>query len=321
MNDNNSSKQILLSVIGVAILVIAVVGISFAFFTYTRTGARNNVINTGSISFAFNDSEFIWLENQYPITYSQGLSIKSNGTTYITETPNDKIADEIDGGLCQFTIVGSASSGTVNYNIYLVPTTIASGTTETSENGLYSIDGSTKDGTLLPSQIMVNIQSSGTDIFTNDDLVGNQSVNDTNSGSLTFVPYTPNLVTTDRTIGGVLISDLLLITDTNYSDIGATSDTVGSYLLGTGAVTGGDEKTRYFELRMFIPEYHVALDNDVTFAEENANGVYTTTGYYTQVTRSDTLQSDTHPKWYYSTGSFAKKYYSMKIRIDASATS
>lgn len=317
MNDNNSSKQILLSVIGVAILVIAVVGVSFAFFTYTRTGARNNVINTGSISFAFNDSEYIWLENQYPITYSQGLAIKSNGTQYMdSSNAADKVADEIDGGLCQFTVVGSASSGTVNYNIFLVPTDIPSGTTETSQSGTYSIDGSTKDGKLLPSQIMVNLQTSGTDFFTNDELVGNVAVT-----GLTFTPVVSNLTTTDRTVGGALISDLTLVTNGNYASLGATQDNVGSYLLGSGAVTGGDEKTRYFELRMFIPEYHVALDNDVTFAEEARTGTYTNTGYYTQVVRADSSQSDTHSKWYYSTGSFAKKYYSMKIRIDASATS
>ena len=32
MSNSNSSKQVLLSVIGVAILVVAIVGVSFAFF-------------------------------------------------------------------------------------------------------------------------------------------------------------------------------------------------------------------------------------------------------------------------------------------------
>ena len=40
MNNNNSSKQILLSVLGVAILVVAVVGISFAAFSYSKTGGK-----------------------------------------------------------------------------------------------------------------------------------------------------------------------------------------------------------------------------------------------------------------------------------------
>ena len=48
MNQSNSSKQVLLSVIGVAILVVAVVGVSFAFFNYTRTGQQNTV-RTGQI--------------------------------------------------------------------------------------------------------------------------------------------------------------------------------------------------------------------------------------------------------------------------------
>ena len=44
MNNNNSSKQILLSVLGVAILVVAVVGISFAAFSYSKTGTVENTI-------------------------------------------------------------------------------------------------------------------------------------------------------------------------------------------------------------------------------------------------------------------------------------
>lgn len=49
--ENNNSKQAVLSIVGIAILVIAVVGVSFAFFTYSRTGSENNIITTGSITF------------------------------------------------------------------------------------------------------------------------------------------------------------------------------------------------------------------------------------------------------------------------------
>ncbi len=51
--ENNNSKQVLFSIIGVAVLVVAVVGVSFAFFTYSRTGTTNNVITTGKIVFNF----------------------------------------------------------------------------------------------------------------------------------------------------------------------------------------------------------------------------------------------------------------------------
>ena len=68
MNQSNSSKQVLLSVIGVAILVVAVVGVSFAFFNYTRTGAQNTV-NTGKINFQSTQSaDPVQVSNLFPLT-------------------------------------------------------------------------------------------------------------------------------------------------------------------------------------------------------------------------------------------------------------
>lgn len=76
MNEN-SSKQVLLSVLGIAVLVIAVVGVSFAFFTYSREGTTNNTISTGSVVFQFTEGQAIRLTNQFPISDELGA-----GTTY-----------------------------------------------------------------------------------------------------------------------------------------------------------------------------------------------------------------------------------------------
>ncbi len=80
MNQSNSSKQILLSVIGVAILVVAVVGVSFAFFNYTRTGAQNTV-STGKIKFVSSQTEAINLQNLFPITSEQYATQSASGYT------------------------------------------------------------------------------------------------------------------------------------------------------------------------------------------------------------------------------------------------
>ena len=53
----NNSKQAVLSIVGIAVLVIAVVGVSFAFFTYSKTGTTNNVITAGSIVFEFTEAQ------------------------------------------------------------------------------------------------------------------------------------------------------------------------------------------------------------------------------------------------------------------------
>ncbi len=73
MNNNNSSKQILLSVLGVAILVVAVVGISFAAFSYSRAGENPNTITTGTITMNYSeDTNGIKLENALPMTDPAG---------------------------------------------------------------------------------------------------------------------------------------------------------------------------------------------------------------------------------------------------------
>lgn len=79
MDNSKQSKQILLSVIGVAILVVAVVGVSFAFFNYTTTGAQNTV-STGKIKFTSTQSgDGVSLTNKFPITTATYNS-QSSGT-------------------------------------------------------------------------------------------------------------------------------------------------------------------------------------------------------------------------------------------------
>ncbi len=66
MDNSKQSKQVLLSVIGVAILVVAVVGVSFAFFNYTRTGAANTV-TTGTIQFNSSQTQMN-VNNAFPVS-------------------------------------------------------------------------------------------------------------------------------------------------------------------------------------------------------------------------------------------------------------
>ena len=73
----NNSKQAVLSIVGIAILVIAVVGVSFAFFTYSKQGTTNNVITTGKIEFAYEEVNNLSLTNQFPSTDEEGLADNS----------------------------------------------------------------------------------------------------------------------------------------------------------------------------------------------------------------------------------------------------
>ncbi len=97
----DNSKQVLLSVFGVAILVIAVFGVSFAAFNYSKTGTKVNTITTGTITMSYTEPDNgINLANAMPMSDSQGKVLTGDNNVFdFTVTT---------------TIVGTA---TVNYTI------------------------------------------------------------------------------------------------------------------------------------------------------------------------------------------------------------
>ena len=61
------SKRIVLSIIGIALVVGLTFGVTYAFFNYTRTGS-NNVIETGTVLFDYEEGAALQLSNQFPIS-------------------------------------------------------------------------------------------------------------------------------------------------------------------------------------------------------------------------------------------------------------
>ena len=83
MNESVSSKQILISILGVVILIVAVVGISFAAFTYSQTGTKINTITTGTITMNYNESSAgITLKDALPMTDASGIALTGAGNTF-----------------------------------------------------------------------------------------------------------------------------------------------------------------------------------------------------------------------------------------------
>ena len=92
MKENNNSKQVLLSVLGVAILVVAVVGVSFAAFSYSKTGEKVNTITTGTITMSYSETtNGINLTNALPMTDDVGKALEDTNQ-YFDFTVNATIA-------------------------------------------------------------------------------------------------------------------------------------------------------------------------------------------------------------------------------------
>ena len=102
--NQNQSKQVVLSVLAVAILIVAVVGISFAVFTFSQAGTKNNTIVTGSIK----------------MTYTEG----TNGINITNAMPMTDVAGKAqtgDGNIFDFTVASTISgTATINYEVAAV---------------------------------------------------------------------------------------------------------------------------------------------------------------------------------------------------------
>lgn len=83
MNNDDNSKQVLLSVLGVAILVVAVVGVSFAAFSFSKTGQVTNTITTGTISMSYSEPQNgITLTNALPMDDKTGKALEGENNTF-----------------------------------------------------------------------------------------------------------------------------------------------------------------------------------------------------------------------------------------------
>lgn len=89
--EQKDSKNIILSVLGVAILLIAVVGVSYAIFLFTFNSNRDNYISTGSISMTYNEG----ITNTMSIT--NAIPISDEVGTHQLEYFDFKVSSKISG--------------------------------------------------------------------------------------------------------------------------------------------------------------------------------------------------------------------------------
>ena len=82
-NNQSNSKQVLLSVLGVAILIVAVIGVSFAAFSYSKTGEKVNTITTGTITMSYSENtNGINLVDALPMSDEQGKTLSGDNNTF-----------------------------------------------------------------------------------------------------------------------------------------------------------------------------------------------------------------------------------------------
>ena len=233
MSNSNSSKQILLSVIGVAILVVAVVGVSFAFFNYTRTGAANT-IKTGTISFNTSNST-ITINNLFPIAKSAVATDTTNvGVGTVTITGSTNYSNGID-----FTVTAEEVSNNIGTTSGKLPVSVSvTSTNMTDVKAFGSNSGS----------MTVNSYEDGSTITSGSVLAsGRIPANANVNGTLTIKAYIDQ--------AGVAITDTYNGTDTPTDNMGTTSTWVnGRTVLTTEQWNALSSTPASFKIRVVANE-------------------------------------------------------------------
>ena len=79
----NSQKKVLLSVLGVAISVVAVIGISFAIYQTTFSSSNSNSIATGTIMVSYTEpTNAINIADALPMSDEDGKALSGSGNTF-----------------------------------------------------------------------------------------------------------------------------------------------------------------------------------------------------------------------------------------------
>ncbi len=131
-NEQKSKKH--LYILGPLILLIALVGVSYAFFNYTRTGAANTLV-VGNIYFNHTQGDAITLLNEFPMPSAEARERSDNYVTFQITGKNESERDvyyklmishgndiegrdRIDDKYLRFDLIEILSDNTEKYLVY-----------------------------------------------------------------------------------------------------------------------------------------------------------------------------------------------------------
>lgn len=119
MFEENTNKKKFLMAIGALVLVVAVVGVAYAAYTWRFSGTATSTISTGNISMSL-------LESTDTISVTNALPIDDNSAKVLTGT----------GEKFDFAVTTSATGapGTINYNIGITKVDVETGYTALADD-------------------------------------------------------------------------------------------------------------------------------------------------------------------------------------------
>ena len=109
MNENNGGKGLFYGVIGVATLIVAIIGATFAWFTATAAGDQKTTVTSGNLVIEYTDSTTMVATNLKPATEAQVKAAYANNKCAHTGDVADIQNNESVCSVYQFTVNNTGS--------------------------------------------------------------------------------------------------------------------------------------------------------------------------------------------------------------------
>lgn len=129
---HEGKKGVVLSVVAVLALIALVFGVTYAIFTYTGAGTKENTFSSGTITFTYAEStNGISITNAHPIADETGKVLAATGDS-----------GNITQGYFDFTVSAAvAGTASINYEVYATDISSETNKLDPSYVKVYLTDG------------------------------------------------------------------------------------------------------------------------------------------------------------------------------------
>ena len=149
-----NKKTLLFSILGVILLLVVVIGVSYAMYTFSAQGSKVNQITTGTISLSYQETSQVTLTNAYPSTDATGSAVTGHDLVFtVTGSITGSTSVKYDLALANVTPGATLTAEHIKFNlkkgdIYLLGTSANTGVTVASR--------ADKNGTLITTGYLLD---------------------------------------------------------------------------------------------------------------------------------------------------------------------
>lgn len=146
-----NKKTLLFSVLGVILLLVVVIGVSYAMYTFSAKGSKVNQITTGTISLSYEETSQVTLTNAYPSTDATGSAVTGHDLVFkVTGSITGSTSVKYDLALANVTPGATLTAEHIKFNLKKGNEYIIGG----PNSGVTVASRATEKGTLIGAYLL-----------------------------------------------------------------------------------------------------------------------------------------------------------------------